>query len=176
MYKIFIDDSGSKDYKNPYDKELSDSLYPWSSTTKSWLDDNFFVLCGIYIKEENMQRIDSEICELKKSVFGTKHVEIKSVYLRNPKLRQKYYLDIYPVTEISLKYFGDTLFGIIQKYQSELKIIATIFDKRHYKNRQDPDKQPLMKSVQAIFERIQYMGNDTCIVFDQMESSLSIDK
>jgi hypothetical protein len=45
MYKFFVDDSGSKEYKNPYDKELSDSLYPWSANTKSWLDDNFFVLC-----------------------------------------------------------------------------------------------------------------------------------
>ena len=105
MFKFFIDDSGSKDYKNPYDKSLSDSLYPWSSTTKSWLDDNFFVLCGIYIHTDNMKIIDNEIKALKKRIFGTEYIEIKSVYLRNPKLRKRYYLDKYPVTEQSLKDF-----------------------------------------------------------------------
>ncbi len=176
MYKIFIDESGSKEYKNPYDKELSDSLYPWSSNTKVWLDDNFFVLCGVYIKQVDIAAIDHEIKMLKVSIFHTEHVEIKSVYLRNPKLRKKYYLDIYPVTEESLREFWDALFSIIQKHQKTLKIIATIFDKRHYKNRADPDKQPLMKSVQALFERIEHLANDTHIVFDQMESSLSLDK
>ena len=105
MYKIFIDESGSKEYKNPYDKELSDSLYPWSSNTKVWLDDNFFVLCGVYIKQVDIAAIDHEIKMLKVSIFHTEHVEIKSVYLRNPKLRKKYYLDIYPVTEESLREF-----------------------------------------------------------------------
>lgn len=176
MFKFFIDDSGSKDYKNPYDKSLSDSLYPWSSTTKSWLDDNFFVLCGIYIHTDNMKIIDNEIKALKKRIFGTEYIEIKSVYLRNPKLRKRYYLDKYPVTEQSLKDFWDSLFTIISKYQNTLKLITTIFDKRHYKNRSDSDKQPLLKSVQAIFERIEHIGNDTHIVFDQMESSLSLEK
>ncbi len=176
MYKLFVDDSGSKEYKNPYDKELSDSLYPWSANTKSWLDDNFFVLCWVYIKKEDIGEIDIEVKSLKQTVFGTEYVEIKSVYLRNPKLRKRYYLDKYPVTEDSLKEFWDALFSIIQKHQSRLKLIATIFDKRHYKNRSDTDKQPLMKSVQALFERVEHMGNDTSIVFDQMESSLSLDK
>lgn len=176
MFKFFIDDSGSKDYKNPYDKSLSDSLYPWSSATKSWLDDNFFVLCWVYIHTDDMLTIDNEVKALKNRIFGTQYVEIKSVYLRNPKLRKRYYLDKYPVTEESLKDFWDSLFELIDRYQHKLKLIATIFDKRHYKNRTDPDKQPLLKSVQAIFERVEHIGKDTHIVFDQMESSLSLEK
>jgi len=105
MFKLFVDDSGSKDYKNPYDSLLSNSLYPWSSATKSWLDDNFFVLCGVYIHTDHMRGIDEEIKNLKERIFRTQHVEIKSVYLRNPKLRKRYYLDKYPVTEESLKDF-----------------------------------------------------------------------
>ncbi len=176
MHKFFIDDSGSKDYKNPYEKSLSDSLYPWSSTTKSWLDDNFFVLCWVYVDSKDMTMIDDEIKALKNRIFGTQHVEVKSVYLRNPKLRKRYYLDKYPVTEESLKDFWDSLFEIIGRHQKVLKLIATVFDKRHYKNRSDPDKQPLLKSVQTLFERVERIKHDTHIVFDQMESSLSLDK
>lgn len=177
-YKLFIDDSWSKDFINPYEKNLSDWIYPWNSSTKKWLDDNFFVLCWIYVSEVDLSIIDNEIKALKMEVFGTFHVEIKSVYLRNPKLKKRHYLDLFPLTtDASLKYFWDTLYSIIKKYKSKMTIMATIFDKRHYKNRNPvyyPDNQPLMKCSQALFERIEKIWNDTHIVFDQMESSLSV--
>lgn len=172
MYKIFIDDSGSKDYKNSYCPLKKECLPDWKDERK-WLDDNFFALCWIHIKSADIQYIDNEIKDLKNKVFGTNHVEIKSTFLRNPKQAKKEYLDKYKITSRDLKYFGDEVYNILEKHKNKFRIFATVFDKRQYKYRDKIDANCLLKSCQVLFERVQYSGLKTIMVFDQMESSLS---
>lgn len=57
-----------------------------------------------------------------------------------------------------------------------MKLIAVVFDKRHYKVRDKISNSPLLKTTQVLFERVHYSNKKTLIVFDQMESSLRKEK
>ena len=65
---------------------------------------------------------------------------------------------------------------MIARHQSDLKIISIIFDKRYFgdKKRSSLEGNPLVKTSQTLFERLQYLGDKNVVVFDQMESSLKV--
>jgi len=45
LYKVFIDESGKKEYKNPYSKDFINNPPPLEKYEDFWRD-NYFVLCG----------------------------------------------------------------------------------------------------------------------------------
>lgn len=172
MYKFFVDDSWNKTYKNPYDEKLKYSLPEWKDENIKWLDNNFFSLCWIHIETSKIKELDSDINKLKIKYFWTKDVEIKSTFLRNPKNRNKYYLNKYWITNEDLNLFWEEIYDILEKHKENFTIYGVVFDKRQYKYRKDDNSNILLKSAQALFERIEKSWKQTKFVFDQMDKSL----
>jgi hypothetical protein len=175
LYKVFIDESGSKDYLNPYSREFIDQPPIFRKYPKFWWD-NYFVLCAIRIKQEDIGKINSHINALKIEYFGTHRVEVKSDWLRNSYQRKKRYLVPYKIGVEKLNNFGESFIDLITQHKREMKLFAVVFDKRFYGDakRKTTTGHPLLKTVQILFERIQYAGNFNVLVFDQMESSLRL--
>ncbi|MCX7928591.1 MAG: DUF3800 domain-containing protein [Patescibacteria group bacterium] len=177
LYKVFIDDSGKKEYKNPYSKDFIAHPPPFEKYEEFWRD-NYFVLCGVRIKQEDLKIINSEINQLKKEYFGTHRVEIKSDWLRNPHKRKRRYLIPFKISPERLNEFGEKFIDLIGLYKEQLKILAVVFDKRFYgdNKRQKAEGKPLLKTAQVLFERVQYSAGYNIVIFDQMESSLKLSK
>ena len=175
LYKVFIDDSGNKDYINPYSREFIDNSPLFKDYPRFW-QDNYFVLCGVRVKQQDTGGINSDINTLKRNCFGTHNVEVKSDWLRNPHQRKKRYLDPYKITAQDLNTFGEGFVDLIGKHKRGLKLFAVVFDKRFYGDakRKTVEGHPLSKTTQILFERIQYTGNLNILIFDQMESSLRL--
>jgi hypothetical protein len=175
IYKIFIDDSGKKEYVTPYSKDFLDKPPEFDQYPTFWWND-YFVLAGVRVKQEDIGKIDTEISSLKERYFYTHQIEVKSDWLRNPDQRKKHYLDLLKISPEKLNAFGEKFVDIIANHKKDLKIIAAVFDKRYYGNskRQINEGNPLLKTTQILFERIQFAGNYNIVVFDQMESSLQI--
>ncbi len=177
LYKFFIDDSGSKDYLTPYAREFINKPPLFNKYEKFWRD-NYFVLCGVRISQEEIGIVNDEMNALKKKYFGTHKVEIKSDWLRNPHKRKKNYFDKFNISLEQLNKFGVELYELISKNKDRLKLSAVVFDKRFYgdKKRQSGEGNPLAKCSQILFERLQYLNTYHVVVFDQMEASLRVDK
>jgi hypothetical protein len=177
LYKVFIDDSGSKDYISPYSKDFINNPPVFDNYEKFWRD-NYFVLCGVRIEQENLQELNYIINNLKQRCFKTYEVELKSDWLRNPYQQKKNYLDKFNVTIDDLKKLTNGIYDMLREYRDKLKLVAVVFDKRYYgdEKRKRSEGDPLTKASQIIFERLQYLGTYHVVIFDQMEASLKIDK
>jgi hypothetical protein len=176
LYKVFIDDSGSKDYISPYSRDFIDNPPIFDNYEKFWRD-NYFVLCGVRVAQENLNEINSIINKLKEKYFKTHLVELKSDWFRNEHKRKKNYLNKYNISVEDLTKFMNEIYDMIANYSDKLKLIAVVFDKRFYgdEKRQRSEGSPLAKTSQIIFERLQYLGTYHIVIFDQMEASLKID-
>jgi hypothetical protein len=82
ILRIYIDDSGEKEYG--------------PNTSR------FFVYAGVVVDRAVEQALAAKVDGLKREVFGTTDVEIKSNWLRIPSERQRRYLDPFGVTEATL--------------------------------------------------------------------------
>lgn len=175
LYKVFIDDSGQKEYKNPYSKDFIENPPVFKEYESFWRD-NYFTLCGVRVKQDELGEINDMINQLKNDYFGTHKVEIKSDWLRNPYKRKKNYFEKFGITPEKLNEFGEKFIDIISENKEKLKLIAVVFDKRYYGDakRKTQEGSPLLKTAQLIFERIQYVGGYHILIFDQMESSLKL--
>lgn len=177
LYKVFIDESGQKNYTSPYSKRFVENPPLFKDYPDFWRD-NYFVLCGVRIKQEHLDEINKDINSLKKEYFGTNEVEVKSDWLRNPYQRKKHYLNVYDISSEKLNEFGEEFISIISSYEDEMKIIGVVFDKRFYgdEKRQSREGSPLLKTTQVLFERLEFRNGYNIVVFDQMESSLKLTK
>ena len=139
---------------------------------------NYFVLCAVRIQHQHLGRLNAEINDLKKKFFGTNYVEVKSDWLRNPKRRKKYYVKPYGITEEDLTGFVNALYDFVAQNAKNLKLIGVVFDKRYYgdEKRRSSEGNPLLKTVQVLFERIQYTGGYNIVTFDQFEDHLKLDR
>lgn len=175
LYKIFIDNSGQKEYKTPYSKKFINQPPLFKDYPDFWRE-NYFVLAGVRIKQTDIGQINESINKLKQKYFNTHKVEVKSDWLRNPYQRKKHYFDIYYITPEKLNKFGEKFIDLIAQYKNELKLISVVFDKRHYgdEKRRKSEGSPLLKSSQLLFERLEYSSGYNVVVFDQMESSLKL--
>lgn len=174
---IFIDDSGSKGYATPYSKDFVDTPPPYKGNEAFWRE-NYFVLCGVRVGDEDIPVLNEKINSLKLKYFGTNSVEIKSTWLRIPDKRKKHYLEPFQITPEKLNDFGEAYTKLIADNRDKITLFAVVFDKRWYgPKRATPEGIPLLKTAQILFERVHsYCGKDCYIVFDQMEASLSVDK
>ncbi len=174
---FFVDDSGSKDWETPYAHEFI--LKPparINENIKFWRG-NYFVLAGIYVSTEAVARINPEIDALKHEYFGTKHVEIKSEWLRIPIKRRKKYLEPFAITEETLKRFVENAwYSLFEKNRESIQIQAFIIDKRFY-NAKRTKVTPFQELAQVLFDRVELHPNSGAeIVFDQMEESIKSQK
>lgn len=168
---LFVDDSGSKEWDTPYAESFVKSSPVRTNQNLKFWRANYFVLCGIHISQDTIGILNPEINKIKEEYFGTKYVEIKSDWLRNPFQRKKYYLGPFNISEERLKEFIEMKwYGIFEKNKDEVQIQAFVLDKRYYKNRKN---SPLQKLVQVLFDRVELHPHKDClIVFDQMESEI----
>lgn len=177
VFKVFVDDSGSKDYKNSYNP---DNTIPEiaKELSRTFWNDNYFVLCGVLVSEEDIEVLDREIREIKKRYFGTDQVEIKSTWLRYPRNREKYYLDRFPTTDEKLNDFGKEIVGFVKKNPNKIKLIGVVFDKRFYgeAKRLTAEGTPLLKTTQILFERVSRQPGECTVVFDQMDAQIKSTK
>lgn len=177
-FKVFVDDSGEKDYSktHPYDYKLITNPLPWGDENTSYWRKNYFVLCGVRIDALKIQSIDRKINDLKREYFGTEDVEVKSIWLRNPKNRKVKYIDKFSIPEERVKEFGEKFIELIYKHNEEIKIIAVVFDKRCIRRRSVYN--PLLKTTQMLLERIHLQGQlqnkESVVVFDQMDPKMSV--
>lgn len=174
---VFVDDSGSKEYLTPYTRDFVENPPLFEGNEAFWRG-NYFVLCGVRIEDSDLEELNDQFNALKEACFGTRDVEIKSTWMRMSDKRKKFYLDPYGITPEQLNKFGEDYFDLIAANAKKMKLFAVAFDKRWYgPARATADGTPLLKSTQALLERLHsYCGKDCKVVFDQMESSLSIQK
>lgn len=170
---FFIDDSGSKEWDTPYAKEFVDNPPTRTSANRQFWEKNYFVLSGLYISHELVAELNPLIDGFKKHFFGTKHVEIKSVHLRNPDKRKKYYLEPYNITEEQLRDFTENYwYKVFEGHKQDLQLQAFVLDKRYFKNKRQ-SYVPLELISQVLFDRVELNPNRQCsIVFDQMDSQI----
>lgn len=174
---FFVDDSGSKEWETPYAFEFTKKPPARNDANLKFWRGNYFVLAGVYISKEAIAKINPEIIAMKAEFFGTKFVEIKSEWLRNPHQRRKRYLEPYGKTEEELKKFvEEKWYGLFEKYVSEIQIQAFVLDKRFYNTKREKET-PLQWLVQVLFDRVELHPKSNCeIVFDQMDANIKSQK
>ncbi len=176
-YHVFIDDSGQKEYFFPYSRDFVDAPPSFKDYPDLWRK-NYFVLCGVRIKDDALGLINDKINALKKKYFNTSKVEIKSVWLRHPRQREMRYIKRFGISAERLNEFGKAFVALISENANDMKLFAVVFDKRYYgeQKRMTAEGTPLLKSAQVLFEKLEYSIGDNIVVFDQMEDHLRIDK
>ena len=85
---LFIDDSGSKDWETPFSNDFINNPPTRNTTNLNYWRRNYFVLAGLHITSDTLRKLNPLINKTKIKYFGTKHVEIKSEWLRNPEKRR----------------------------------------------------------------------------------------
>ena len=170
---LFIDDSGSKQWVTPYAGQFVDSPPARTNQNRVFWQDNYFVLAGLHISQELMAVLNPRLDEAKNSFFGTKHVEIRSVNLRNPEKQKKYYTDKFNITTEQLTDFIDNhWYKVFEDYKDDIQLQAFILDKRYYKNAR-PTTSCLEITSLCLFDRVELHPQKDCvIVFDQMDADI----
>lgn len=173
---LFIDDSGSKNWETPYSRDFV-NLPPNRDENLNFWRNNYFVLAGVHVSASAIGEMNDEINNSKISFFGTKNVEIKSDWIRNPKQRRKKYIEEYSITEEKLKDFIENFwYPLFAKYADFLAIQAFVLDKRYF-NLKRKSVTPYSQLVQVLFDRVEAHPNKNCtIVFDQMDADIKSKK
>lgn len=169
---LFVDDSGSKDWETPYARDfVLRPPFHNEQNLKFWRG-NYFVLAGIHVSTTTLAKLNPLINETKIKTFKTNHVEIKSVWMRNPEKRKKYYLDPYKITPDELVEFTQDWYKIFEDNKVTLQLQAFVLDKRYFKNKRTLFN-PLQMLVQVLFDRVELHPSRKCtIVFDQLDREI----
>lgn len=170
---LFIDDSGSKDWETPYSKDFIVKPPIRSQENINFWRRNYFVLAGLHVNSYGIKLINPIINKAKIKYFGTKHVEIKSDWLRNPARRKKRYLDKFKITEAKLtKFIEKEWYKILETNPNDIQIQAFVIDKRYYHDKRSLFT-PLHLLTQVLFDRVELHSHKKCvIVFDQMDNEI----
>lgn len=170
---LFIDDSGSKDWETPYSTDFISKPPLRSLDNMNFWRRNYFVLAGLHVDSKGVKILNPIINKAKIKYFGTKHVEIKSDWLRNPARRKKYYLDPFKINESKLTQFIEKeWYKILESNVEYIQIQSFILDKRFYFNKRN-QFTPLHVLTQVLFDRVELHNHKKCtIVFDQMDNEI----
>ena len=120
-HKLFIDDSGDKDYRD-------DGKY-----SKSGGPTPLFVFAGLAASPLDASGIEQSMRTLKRQTFGTPDVEIKANWLKRPRERTRRYLAKYGITEAELTAFTDSLYDII--VDSDCQLVGCVVNKKEVRDR-----------------------------------------
>jgi hypothetical protein len=96
-HKLFLDDSGDKDYRD--DRQYSRRGGPTP----------LFVFAGLIVSPLDAMGIDYSMRTLKRQTFGTADVEVKANWLKRPRERERRYLNKYGITDGGLTAFTEAL-------------------------------------------------------------------
>ncbi|OGG20727.1 hypothetical protein A3D03_05575 [Candidatus Gottesmanbacteria bacterium RIFCSPHIGHO2_02_FULL_40_13] len=169
---LFIDDSGSKDWETPYSRTFIDVPPVRNEQNLNFWRRDYFILAGLHISTDLMITLNPQINQLKRDIFGTKHIEIKSVWMRNPDKCKKIYLDPFKISEDDLRKFTEKWYKVFENNRSDIQLQVFVLDKRFYKNKRSV-YTPLQMLVQVLFDRVELHPSRQCtIVFDQMDREI----
>ena len=118
LYRIAIDDSGDREY-------APGGLYAAPGHGPS----RFFVYGGVIGDVASLQALERDLQALKRSVFHTADVEVKSHWLRRADQRRKRYLDPFGLTDAQLDAFVEAYYRTV--VGSQVTLIASVVDKAH---------------------------------------------
>ena len=173
---FFIDDSGSKTWVTPYAKDFVENPPERNDQNIAFWRSNYFVLAGIHVTTADMKHISDEVISLKEKYFGTKNVEIKSEWLRNPMKRKKKYILPFGITDQGLIGFVNDWYGIFEKYKDKLQVQAFVLDKRYFGPKMRVHT-PLQLLAEVAFDRLEkHPSKEAVIVFDQMDVEIRSEK
>jgi len=155
-YLFYIDESGQREYG--------------PNTSR------YFVLCGVGIPIESWQLLNNNLHTLKQSYFGTPSVEIKSVWLRQPRARQKRYLGPYGLSEPQLQECVTRLYGILD--HPPVVLFGSVVDKVQMQGTYAQPQSPSSLAYRHIFERFQHFLKSRheptygVVVFDKIHDAV----
>lgn len=175
-YFLFIDDSGSKDWETPHSPEFISNPPQREAPNLNFWRGNYFCLAGLYIPRTLVATLNPQIEALKLQIFGTKHIEIKSVWMRNPEKRKKHYLEPFKITDSDLLDFTEGWYRIFSQHHKKIRLQAFVLDKRYYST-QRKEHSPLQCLSQVLFDRVELNPRRECtIVIDQMDKEIKSHK
>lgn len=153
---LYIDDSGTKEYSKTgqsYGKGVS----------------KYFVLGGVLITPANAGILSSKIVEHKLNCFGVDTVEIKSVWLRNPKDRKEKYLEPFDISEKALYDFVENFYDAI--IATDLNFIASVVDKQQVETAYKYPWYPPAIAYEILLQRAEqelHGIGDASVIIDDM--------
>lgn len=115
-YLLFVDDSGTREY---------DPQRVYGTTGRS----RYFVYGALLGEADRLARLAEHIAELKRHLFETDAVEVKSNWLRIPHERIRRYVTPFGVSEKTVDDLSDGCHQLIRDAQVEL--LASVVDKMH---------------------------------------------
>jgi hypothetical protein len=119
-HKLFIDDSGDKDYRD--DGEYSRTGGPTP----------LFVFAGLVASPLEASGIEQSMRTLKRQTFGTPDVEVKANWLKRPRERTRRYLEKYKITEAELTMFTNALYEIVS--DADCQLVGCVVNKKEVQN------------------------------------------
>lgn len=132
MYLFYLDESGEREYES---------------------QGRYFVLCALGLPVNEWRALNNDVLMLKHAYFHDARVEIKSVWLRIPKEREKRYITRYHITEEDLKEFVGKLYDALLSYN--ITIIASVIDKKQMQDQYKQPQSPSSLAYRLLFERIE---------------------
>lgn len=157
-HKLFLDDSGNKDYS-------PDGRYGRSGGRTP-----YFVFGGVLLTPAEAGIIDYEMGGLKLETFGTKEVEIKAHWLRRSEQRQVRYLDKFGVSEAQLSKFSDSVYQLMG--DADCQLIACAVNKAEVAQQYNKPNHPAGIAYECVLQRAQQemtaCGGEIHITIDTM--------
>lgn len=59
LYKVFVDESGKKEFITPYSRDFVDNPPLFGTYEQFWWE-NYFVLCAVRVKQDNLAESGEE--------------------------------------------------------------------------------------------------------------------
>ncbi len=152
MYRLFVDDTGTKEKE-----DAATDLFAYS---------------GIILDSQKEQGVCASVAALKGRYFKTDSVELKSRWFRMPELRKEKYLSPYGLSDEAFKQFTSELFALIST--SPIRCLGSVvskaeMDKTYHKIVFDPSPVAYELLLQRVANFLtQYSIYQLGIVVDDM--------
>lgn len=138
-HKVYIDDSGTMQYSPD---QHYDAGVP-----------RYFILAAAIVPIADLGFISRDIDNLKIAAFGTRHVEIKSNWLRLPEERRDHYLLPCKLNDEQLDEFVDRFYALINT--ANLRFCAAVIDKLAMQERYRHVWYPPTAAYEVVLQRVQ---------------------
>lgn len=149
-YRLYIDDSGTRDY---------DLLRNYTTSGRS----RYFVYGAVLAAERDTSLLAARLADLKRAVFKTSDVEIKSNWLRMPEEREKRYRQPFGISDADLTHFVEGCYAII--CGARITLLASIVDKVHMQETYATPWYAPTVAYEVLLQRVvQYFPHETVAV------------
>ena len=116
-----------------------------------------FVYGGIFMEQQAASVLAERLVRLKREVFKTSRVEVKSNWLRHPKERRIRYLEPFGLTEEALRDFVDRYYSAV--CAADLLLIGSVVNKLHMQQKYVAPWYPFTAAYDALLQRAIQSGS-----------------